>query len=217
MSILLLRVEESCHTGGQWGPCGQVIFTNKSDKILYFWQKPCINLSLIHIFVVIKTQSIFKIMFLSFISVSLRTPNAKSFQAFQHVAAWKDTLAAHWVDVVMSELFHLISIFIYFSIDLFSHLVNQSIFSTSITQSVIYLFFFRCESDYDCGSQEYCKDFKCHQSCTQCGIGAQCVRVSNHRAICECPKVMTFFSTWKIIRVISWSHILYRPHFNLLQ
>lgn len=45
-----------------------------------------------------------------------------------------------------------------------------------------------CESDYDCGSQEFCKDFKCHQSCTQCGIGAQCVRVSNHRAICECPK-----------------------------
>lgn len=143
MSILLLRVEESCHTGGPWGPCGQVIFTNKLDKISHFCQKLCINLSLIQYFVVIKTQSGFKIMLLSFSSVTLRTPNAKSFQAFQHVAAWKDTLAAHWVDVVMSELFHLISIFsFFFSIDLISHLVNQSIFSTSIIQSVIYLFIF---------------------------------------------------------------------------
>lgn len=46
-----------------------------------------------------------------------------------------------------------------------------------------------CESDGECGSQENCKDFKCQQACTQCGIGASCVRVSNHRAICECPKV----------------------------
>lgn len=46
-----------------------------------------------------------------------------------------------------------------------------------------------CESDGECGSQEMCKDFKCQSSCSQCGTGAQCVRVSNHRAVCECPKV----------------------------
>lgn len=46
-----------------------------------------------------------------------------------------------------------------------------------------------CESDGECGSQEMCKDFKCQSSCSQCGTGAQCVRVANHRAICECPKV----------------------------
>ncbi|XP_031625930.1 neurogenic locus notch homolog protein 1 isoform X2 [Contarinia nasturtii] len=45
-----------------------------------------------------------------------------------------------------------------------------------------------CESDYECGGQEFCKDFKCQQACSECGIGAQCVRVANHRAICECPK-----------------------------
>ncbi|XP_055307559.1 protein jagged-1-like isoform X2 [Sitodiplosis mosellana] len=45
-----------------------------------------------------------------------------------------------------------------------------------------------CESDYDCGSQQYCQDYKCQQSCSQCGVGAECVRVSNHRAVCECPK-----------------------------
>lgn len=46
-----------------------------------------------------------------------------------------------------------------------------------------------CESDGECGSQEHCKDFKCQQACQQCGVGASCVRVANHRAICECPKV----------------------------
>lgn len=143
MSILFLRVEESCHTGGQWGPCGQVIFTNKSDKILYFWQNLCINLSLIHIFVVNKTQSIFKIMFLSFISVTLRTPNAKSFQAFQHVAAWKDTLAAHWVDVVMSELFHLISIFSVFFLNWLNFTTRKSIHFFHFNNSIrdIFIFF----------------------------------------------------------------------------
>jgi len=45
-----------------------------------------------------------------------------------------------------------------------------------------------CESDGECGSQEYCKDFKCQSACDQCGISAQCSRVTNHRAICECPK-----------------------------
>lgn len=45
-----------------------------------------------------------------------------------------------------------------------------------------------CESDHDCGGQEYCKDFKCRQTCDQCGIGANCIRTSNHRAVCECPK-----------------------------
>lgn len=45
-----------------------------------------------------------------------------------------------------------------------------------------------CESDYECGGQEYCKDFKCAPACSQCGTSAQCSRVQNHRAICECPK-----------------------------
>lgn len=51
-----------------------------------------------------------------------------------------------------------------------------------------------CESDGECGSQEFCKDFKCQQACSQCGISATCARVSNHRAICECPKVI--FVAW---------------------
>lgn len=46
-----------------------------------------------------------------------------------------------------------------------------------------------CESDGECGGQEFCKDFKCQSSCSQCGTGAQCSRVTNHRAVCECPKV----------------------------
>ncbi|XP_063698652.1 neurogenic locus notch homolog protein 3 isoform X1 [Culicoides brevitarsis] len=45
-----------------------------------------------------------------------------------------------------------------------------------------------CESDSHCGPQEQCQNFKCVSSCNQCGKGAQCVRVSNHRAVCECPK-----------------------------
>lgn len=45
-----------------------------------------------------------------------------------------------------------------------------------------------CESDGECGAQEFCKDFKCASACTQCGQGAQCSRVSNHRAVCECTK-----------------------------
>lgn len=56
-----------------------------------------------------------------------------------------------------------------------------------------------CESDGECGSQENCKDFKCQQACTQCGIGASCVRVSNHRAICECPKVSNAACTFAIL------------------
>lgn len=35
--------------------------------------------------------------------VIYRIPNAKSSIAFQLVAVWKDTLAAHWVVVVMSK------------------------------------------------------------------------------------------------------------------
>lgn len=46
-----------------------------------------------------------------------------------------------------------------------------------------------CESDGECGNQEYCKEFKCQSACDQCGISAQCSRVTNHRAVCECPKV----------------------------
>lgn len=45
-----------------------------------------------------------------------------------------------------------------------------------------------CESDNECGSQEYCNNWKCTKSCSQCGKGATCSRVSNHRAVCECPK-----------------------------
>ncbi|XP_037052037.1 neurogenic locus notch homolog protein 1-like isoform X1 [Bradysia coprophila] len=45
-----------------------------------------------------------------------------------------------------------------------------------------------CESDGECGSQEFCKDFRCQSSCSQCGDGATCVRTTNHRAVCECPK-----------------------------
>lgn len=45
-----------------------------------------------------------------------------------------------------------------------------------------------CESDGQCGSQEYCNNFKCEKACSQCGKGASCTRVSNHRAVCECPK-----------------------------
>lgn len=46
-----------------------------------------------------------------------------------------------------------------------------------------------CETDGECGGQEMCKDFKCASSCSQCGQGAVCSRVTNHRAVCECPKV----------------------------
>lgn len=46
-----------------------------------------------------------------------------------------------------------------------------------------------CESDSECGAQENCKDFRCTSACSQCGQGAQCTRVQNHRAVCECPKV----------------------------
>lgn len=45
-----------------------------------------------------------------------------------------------------------------------------------------------CESDHECGGQESCKEFRCQSACSQCGDGAQCVRVQNHRAVCECPK-----------------------------
>lgn len=45
-----------------------------------------------------------------------------------------------------------------------------------------------CDSDHECGSQEMCKDFKCVAACHQCGTGAQCSNVANHRAQCECPK-----------------------------
>lgn len=48
-----------------------------------------------------------------------------------------------------------------------------------------------CESDGECGAQEFCKDFKCQSSCSQCGQGAQCMRTTNHRSVCECPKVRT--------------------------
>ncbi|KAL5286151.1 hypothetical protein ACFFRR_007676 [Megaselia abdita] len=45
-----------------------------------------------------------------------------------------------------------------------------------------------CDSDHECGSQEMCRDFKCVAACHQCGTGAQCNNVVNHRAQCECPK-----------------------------
>lgn len=45
-----------------------------------------------------------------------------------------------------------------------------------------------CDSDNDCGPQEHCSGFKCIRSCSQCGKGANCVRVHNHKAVCECPE-----------------------------
>ncbi|XP_055644665.1 neurogenic locus notch homolog protein 3 [Toxorhynchites rutilus septentrionalis] len=45
-----------------------------------------------------------------------------------------------------------------------------------------------CESDIECGTQEFCSQYKCVSACSQCGKGASCTRVTNHRAICECPK-----------------------------
>ena len=45
-----------------------------------------------------------------------------------------------------------------------------------------------CESDHDCGSSQYCKNFKCYSACEQCGKGALCNGVINHRPQCECPK-----------------------------
>lgn len=45
-----------------------------------------------------------------------------------------------------------------------------------------------CEDDDDCGSNGYCNNFKCQKSCSQCGIGAKCTKVVDHRAKCECPE-----------------------------
>lgn len=54
-----------------------------------------------------------------------------------------------------------------------------------------------CESDGECGAQESCQNFKCTSACSQCGTGASCTRVSNHRAVCECPKVcFNFVRIW---------------------
>lgn len=44
-----------------------------------------------------------------------------------------------------------------------------------------------CENDNECGAYEYCNNFKCQRSCSQCGKGASCLIVVNHTAICECP------------------------------
>ena len=33
-----------------------------------------------------------------------------------------------------------------------------------------------------------CSNFKCVPACQQCGTGATCATVNNHRAVCECPK-----------------------------
>ncbi|XP_021954599.1 adhesive plaque matrix protein 2 [Folsomia candida] len=45
-----------------------------------------------------------------------------------------------------------------------------------------------CDSDYDCGSGQACKDFKCKNPCVNaCGTYASC-EVNNHRAVCTCPK-----------------------------
>lgn len=54
-----------------------------------------------------------------------------------------------------------------------------------------------CETDGECGGQEMCKDFKCASSCSQCGQGAVCSRVTNHRAVCECPKVKLMIEIFK--------------------
>lgn len=45
-----------------------------------------------------------------------------------------------------------------------------------------------CDHDGDCSARDMCKNFKCVPACEQCGIGATCNTVANHRAVCECPK-----------------------------
>ncbi|KAK9510972.1 hypothetical protein O3M35_005636 [Rhynocoris fuscipes] len=45
-----------------------------------------------------------------------------------------------------------------------------------------------CDSDYDCGPQSKCENFKCAPVCTSgtCAPTARC-EVSGHRAVCTCP------------------------------
>jgi hypothetical protein len=45
-----------------------------------------------------------------------------------------------------------------------------------------------CDSDNDCQSSQYCKNYKCYPACEQCGKGASCKGVINHRPQCECPR-----------------------------
>merc|ERR1711973_935273 len=47
-----------------------------------------------------------------------------------------------------------------------------------------------CESDFECGSDRACINFRCDDPCTSCGTYAEC-RVTNHKAICSCPKGYT--------------------------
>ncbi|XP_050512495.1 neurogenic locus notch homolog protein 3 isoform X1 [Diabrotica virgifera virgifera] len=46
-----------------------------------------------------------------------------------------------------------------------------------------------CESDVECGPTLACIEFKCQNPClSQCGKNAECETISNHRAVCKCPK-----------------------------
>ncbi|KAI8442174.1 hypothetical protein MSG28_005781 [Choristoneura fumiferana] len=49
-----------------------------------------------------------------------------------------------------------------------------------------------CESDYDCGSQQSCRDFKCTSPCNDCGVSADCETVAAHRAVCKCPRCPSY-------------------------
>lgn len=90
--------------------------------------------------------------------------------AFQRVAAWKDILAVQSMVVVMSK-------------------PSDSFMAKRWFLNVFWMIvILRCETDYECGSQQLCKDYRCQQSCNECGVGADC-RVVNHRPVCECPKV----------------------------
>lgn len=47
-----------------------------------------------------------------------------------------------------------------------------------------------CDSDAECGPSSACIEFKCQNPCTtQCGKNAECETISNHQAVCKCPKV----------------------------
>lgn len=73
-------IEEACHTGGPWGPCGVV-------------SSPKINIHYEHSFTF-------------WFDIFCRIPNAMWLAVSQLVAAWKDTLAVQSMDVVMSKPFH---------------------------------------------------------------------------------------------------------------
>lgn len=50
-----------------------------------------------------------------------------------------------------------------------------------------------CTSDVECGSTQNCVNFHCKNACDQCGKGAICQNVANHRPLCVCPEVIELF------------------------